>query len=125
MGCRPRGRTGPAPELKEEDDAPHLWKPNPEFGSFTLLKVKLLYQRLHIGCMAKSATISSKGQITLPKELREKYHLKEGETATVLDAGEGILIKHGRASLRGLLKGRIDVRGFEEDLRKLRKEWSL
>ena len=75
--------------------------------------------------MAKSATISSKGQITLPKELREKYHLKEGETATVLDAGEGILIKHGRASLRGLLKGRIDVRGFEEDLRKLRKEWSL
>ncbi len=75
--------------------------------------------------MAKSATISSKGQITLPKELREKYHLREGETATVLDAGEGILIKHGRASLRGLLKGKIDVKGFEDDLRKLREEWTL
>ena len=75
--------------------------------------------------MAKSVTISSKGQITLPKELREKYHLQEGETAMALDAGEGILIKHGRATLRGFLKGKIDLDGFEEDLRKLRKEWTL
>lgn len=61
----------------------------------------------------------------MPKELRDKYHLKEGEAALILDAGEGILVKHGRASLRGLLRGKIDVEGFEEDLRKLRKEWSL
>ena len=75
--------------------------------------------------MAKTATISSKGQVTLPKELRDKYHLQEGETVVVLDAGEGILIKHGRASLRGLLKGKIDSKGFEADVRKLRKEWTL
>ena len=75
--------------------------------------------------MAKSATISSKGQITLPKELREKYHLKEGETAVLLDAGEGILVKHARSSLRGLLKGKIDSERFEEEIRKLRKEWTL
>lgn len=75
--------------------------------------------------MAKTVTVSSKGQITLPKELRDKYHLREGERAVVLDAGEGILIKHGRASLRGLLKGKIDLEGFEKDIRKLRKEWSL
>ena len=75
--------------------------------------------------MAKTATISSKGQITLPKDLREKYHLNEGEVALLLDAGEGILVKHGRRSLRGLLKGRIDSEGFEEEVRKLRKEWTL
>ena len=75
--------------------------------------------------MAKTATISSKGQITLPKALREKYHLKEGEVALLLDAGGGILIKHGRGSLRGLLKGRIDSEGFETEIRKLRKEWTL
>jgi AbrB family looped-hinge helix DNA binding protein len=75
--------------------------------------------------VAKSATISSKGQITLPKVLRDKYHLGEGETALVLDAGEGILIKHGRTGLRGLLKGKVDPKAFEEDLRKLRKEWRL
>ncbi len=71
------------------------------------------------------ATISSKGQITLPKDLRDKYHLEEGERALVLDAGEGILIRHGRTSLRGLLKGKVDSAGFEKDLRKLRKEWTL
>ena len=75
--------------------------------------------------MAKSVTVSSKGQITLPKELREKYHLSEGQTAIVLDAGEGILVKHGRATLRGVLKGKIDLEGFEQDLRKVRREWSL
>lgn len=75
--------------------------------------------------MAKTATVSSKGQITLPKELRDRYHLQEGETVVLLDAGEGILIKHGRASLRGLLKGKVDSKGFEEDLRKLRKEWTI
>ena len=92
----------------------------------TLLKVKILYLEGDIICdMAKSATISSKGQITLPKELREKYHLKEGEEALILDSGDGILLKHGRTSLRGILKGKIDSKDFEEDLRKLRKEWNL
>jgi AbrB family looped-hinge helix DNA binding protein len=75
--------------------------------------------------VAKTATISSKGQITLPKELREKYHLMGGEKALILDTGEGILVKHIRPGLRGLLKGRIDSRGFEEDLREIRREWTL
>jgi len=57
--------------------------------------------------------------------IRETRRIQEGETAVVLDAGEGILIKHGRASLRGLLKGKIDSKGFEADVRKLRKEWTL
>jgi len=75
--------------------------------------------------MAKTVTISSKGQITLPRELRDKYHLEEGETAVLLDAGDGILVKHGRSALRGFLRGKLDSKGFEEDLRKLRKEWTL
>jgi len=75
--------------------------------------------------MAKMVTISSKGQITLPKEFRDKYHLAEGETAVLMDAGDGVLVKHSRPSLRGLLRGKIDTKGFEEDLRKLRREWTL
>ena len=75
--------------------------------------------------MAKSVTISSKGQITLPKDLRDKYHLGEGETAILQDAGDGILVKHGKPSWRGLLRGKLDSKGFEADLRKLRKEWRL
>ena len=75
--------------------------------------------------MASTVTISSKGQVTLPKELRDKYHLREGERAVILDSGDGILIKHGRVSLRGILKGKIDGDAMVDEIRKLRKEWTL
>ena len=73
--------------------------------------------------MVKKGTVSSKGQITLPKVLREKYHFNDGETVVILDSGDGVLIKHTRETLRGLLKGEIDADKFERELKKLRKEW--
>ena len=75
--------------------------------------------------MAKTVTISSKGQITLPEQLRRKYHLEKGEKALVLDAGEGVLIKHGRTSMRGMLKGKLDASEFEKEVRLLRRQWRL
>jgi len=75
--------------------------------------------------MSRSVTVSSKGQITLPKELRERHHLVEGEEAVILDVPEGILIRRGRKSLRGILKGKLDVEGMERDIQRLRKEWRL
>lgn len=75
--------------------------------------------------MAHSSTVSSKGQITLPKSLRERHHLKDGEHVLILDSAEGILVRHGRATLRGLLEDRVETAAFEEDLKKLRKEWRL
>ena len=75
--------------------------------------------------MIKMVKISSKGQITLPKDLRDKYHLSCGESVIVSDSGEGIIIRHGNRTLRGILKGKVDTEGFEKDLRDLRKEWEL
>jgi AbrB family looped-hinge helix DNA binding protein len=75
--------------------------------------------------MNRTVTVSSKGQITLPKDLRDRHHLKLGEKALVVDVPEGILIRRGRRSLRGILKGSLDVEGMENDIRKLRKEWRL
>ena len=75
--------------------------------------------------MVKRVTISSKGQITLPKDLRIKYHLNQGESILVLDSGEGIVIRHGKETLRGILKGKIDTEGFEADIKSLREEWKL
>ena len=71
----------------------------------------------------RSVTVSSKGQITIPKEYREGYNLLEGEEAIMLPTEEGILIKHRTISLRGMLSGKIDLNGFESDVRALRKEW--
>ncbi len=73
----------------------------------------------------KTVTISSKGQITLPKELRERYHLLEGEEALIMPTAEGILIKHRRVNLRGILSGKLDVEAFAKDLHDLRREWTL
>jgi len=73
--------------------------------------------------MAHSSTISSKGQITLPKPLRDRHHLKSGEIVLILDSDEGIVIRHGRVALRGMLRGQIDFPSFEKDLKKLRREW--
>jgi len=92
---------------------------------YDLPKVKFIYSLIDMACMAKVATVSSKGQITLPKELRERHHLREGEKVVLLDAEDGILVKHARPRLRGLLRGKIDGKGFEEDLRTLRREWTL
>ena len=44
--------------------------------------------------MVKKVTIGSKGQITLPKVLRDKYHMSYGKSVIVSDSGEGIIIKH-------------------------------
>lgn len=75
--------------------------------------------------MAKLVTISSRGKITLPRGLRMKYHLEEGERVLLLDTREGILVKRVSSRLRGMLKGKIDSKGFEEDLRAHREEWAL
>ncbi|MCL4341070.1 MAG: AbrB/MazE/SpoVT family DNA-binding domain-containing protein [Candidatus Thermoplasmatota archaeon] len=75
--------------------------------------------------MVKKVTISSKGQITLPEDLRDKYHMSYGESVIVADSGEGIIIRHGNGTLRGMLKGNLDTEGFEKDIEGLRKEWKL
>lgn len=75
--------------------------------------------------MVKTATVSSKGQITLPKALRDRHHLSEGEEALVVDTEAGILIRRRpRQSLYGLLKGRIETEQLERSIRRLRRETS-
>jgi len=69
--------------------------------------------------------IGPKGQVTIPKELREKYHLLEGEDVVVVPSAEGVLVKHPTISLRGRLKGRINTEGLEEELKRIRKQWRV
>ena len=75
--------------------------------------------------MVKKVTVSSKGQITLPKDLRDKYHLNYGERVILSDSGDGIIIRHGKGTLRGMLKGKMDTEGFEKNIKDLREEWKV
>jgi AbrB family looped-hinge helix DNA binding protein len=75
--------------------------------------------------MVVRSTVGPKGQVTIPKELREKYHLLEGENVIVVPSSEGVLIKHPPTSLRGRLKGKINIQGLEEEIKQIRKQWRL
>ena len=75
--------------------------------------------------MVVKSTVGPKGQVIIPKELREKYHLLEGEDVMIVASAEGVLIKHPPSSLRGRLKGKIVIQGLEEEIKQIRKQWRL
>jgi len=70
------------------------------------------------------ARISSKGQITIPIEIRKKMNLKEGDKVLFVEEGDNIFVLN--ASLVALkeiqenMKGEADKQGFnsEEDVNK-------
>lgn len=66
--------------------------------------------------------VSSKGQVVIPKPLREFYFINEGDELVAIPLKEGILIKKAierKVGLRGLLKGlKVDVSECEEILLK-------
>jgi AbrB family looped-hinge helix DNA binding protein len=66
--------------------------------------------------------VSSKGQITLPKEIRDRHHLTAGATVRILDSEGGVFVRAGRKTLRGLARGRLHVEEAEREIRPLRDE---
>ncbi|RCW48168.1 MULTISPECIES: AbrB/MazE/SpoVT family DNA-binding domain-containing protein [unclassified Halanaerobium] len=74
------------------------------------------------------ARISSKGQITIPIEIRKKLNLKEGDKVLFVEEGENIFVLN--ASLVALkeiqqnMKGEAEKQGFnsEEDVNKFVEE---
>jgi AbrB family looped-hinge helix DNA binding protein len=44
--------------------------------------------------LTAKSVVGPKGQITIPKELREKYHLLQGEEVLLVAQQDGVLLKH-------------------------------
>ncbi|MHB8883061.1 MAG: AbrB/MazE/SpoVT family DNA-binding domain-containing protein [Thermodesulfovibrionales bacterium] len=63
-----------------------------------------------------STTISPKFQVVIPKEVREKLHLKSGQKMTVVTKGGVIYFipETPLESFRGFLKG-MDTGGIREE----------
>ena len=57
--------------------------------------IKQIWEKANAFHMVKKIMIVSKGQITLPKDLRDKYNMSYGKSVILSDSGEGIIIKHG------------------------------
>lgn len=73
--------------------------------------------------MARMATISSKGQLVIPAELRKKYRLKAGSRVVVEDQGGEIRIKPNFYEALLALRGKYAQYPLEEDLLEERRKW--
>ncbi len=61
--------------------------------------------------------IAKKGQIVIPKPLRDRFRMRESTRVTLVATEEGVLIKTSDQKpwlgLRGLLKGRLTVKELD------------
>lgn len=76
---------------------------------------------------AAVAEIKSRGQLTIPKKIREMVHLDEGQLVSIIPIGESIIVTTKRLELdeaRRQIKGIIKAAGIsvEELLAGLKEE---
>jgi antitoxin PrlF len=66
--------------------------------------------------MTALAKVTSKGQITLPKEVRELLHIQTGSIVVFEKDKERLIVKTAKTlqDFRGILKGRQKQADFEE-----------
>ncbi len=74
--------------------------------------------------MVATAKITSKGQITLPREIRKFLNVHEGNIVSFEKEDDRVVIKPAKTlkEFRGFLKGRGKVADFDE-IRKKAKEY--
>lgn len=90
-----------------------------------LVKLKHHQVKPENGAQMVEVKVSPKGQVVIPKELREEFGIRPGQKVTVEGTDEGILILQARdpvKAMRGLFKGKFKVPSVEW-IRKSRKEW--
>lgn len=66
------------------------------------------------------STVTRKGQITIPKEIRDRLGVKEGEKVIFVLRGKDIVLKVIRGNILDL-KGSIKPQGYPEDFEAIRK----
>ena len=67
----------------------------------------------------ESSVITTKGQIVIPKAIREKYKLKPGTKVFFEDTGAGVTLKHIDAAFIKSLRGMIPKKKGEKPM----KDW--
>jgi len=69
-----------------------------------------------------TVTVTRKGQTTIPKELREKYGLREGTRLDALDAGDGVLLKKSVSSIDLIGSSKFSYEELKKRLDNIRRE---
>ncbi len=78
-------------------------------GKFDFLRNRQLYILKEIAMQTTSSKVTSKGQIVIPKKIREKYGIRPSTSIHWIEKEEGILMVPDSddpiVSARGMLKG--------------------
>lgn len=75
----------------------------------------------------KTYTITRKGQVTIPAEIREKMKVRPGDKVTYEDTAAGILLKPSKTDMMadfGFMKGRKKPADLETIRKSVRKKIS-
>ena len=78
--------------------------------------------------LSDESIITKKGQITIPRKLRDELNLKPGKKVFFVKSEDGVLIKpvvENIRSLRGILETEITSDKIQTKITSIRKEWSL
>ena len=73
----------------------------------------------------KTYTITPKGQVTIPSEIREKLKLRPGDKITYQDTAAGIVLKPAKTDMMddfGFLKGRRQPAELDKIRKAVRKK---
>ncbi len=75
--------------------------------------------------MRLETTVTRKGQVTIPAELRRKYGIHEGMKVEVVDAASGLLLKPvpRMKDLAGIDSGKYSHAQMADRLDRLRSKW--
>ena len=73
--------------------------------------------------MTYMATVSSKGQLVIPAEMRKKYRLKAGTRVALEDHGGEIRVKPNPYDALLALRGKFAQYPLEKDLVEERRNW--
>ncbi|MBY9005634.1 MAG: AbrB/MazE/SpoVT family DNA-binding domain-containing protein [Candidatus Lokiarchaeota archaeon] len=76
----------------------------------------------------EQSRISTKGQLTIPKEFREKLNIHKGDEVVIYLKDEGIMIKPKvthLGMLRGLFREEIKLIEADKFIQKERKKWRI
>src|ERR1044071_650498 len=71
----------------------------------------------------ESSVITTKGQIVIPKAIREKYKLKPGTKVFFEDTDAGVILKHIDAAFIKSLRGMIPKKKGEKRMKDWWKEY--
>lgn len=74
---------------------------------------------------AYRSKITSKGQITIPKAIRDLLHLLKGDEVVLLPTEKGVILKRETASLRGIWKGKLTKKEIDEGIKEIRSRWRI